>query len=701
VLKQLGADETIEQITSSVSSSKELFWTVRARFEAAAAERPLIVVFDDIHWGEPAFLDLIDNIADLSRGEPILLLCVARPELLDERPAWGGGKLNATTALLEPLSADDSLLLLASLGAETVDEDTRTRIVETAGGNPLFVEEMLALAREGGDVRAPATVRALLQARLDRLGRSERSVIERGAVEGEIFHRRAAENLAGDSIDDELNGLVRKELIRPDRGLYPGEDAFRFRHLLIRDAAYDSLPKETRAELHERFATWVENHADLIELDEIAGYHLEQAALYRRELGQNGGAEEARAAEHLARAGRSAFDRGDLPAAANLLGRAVALLPAHSETRELLTVPLAEIAGRGGNFGEFDRLLAEPLASAHDRVRLRAQILDGVAAIERGTPGAADQMRALAETAAPILEALGDHQALATLAEGEAQLHLLESRGAPVLEALRRARDHLSLTSGARDDGLIAMLAATAASFGPTPTTEMEALVHELEQEGEHSPILVRHAAHLLRAFVQMYRGCFDDARDEVRKSTAIIATLGDDLLGEATHQATGTIELYADRPDAAIEVLARSYRMLLELGGISYASTQALLLARAHYLCGQVAESERFLAEGRELSDPEDTINDVLGDGLAARLAADRGELEEAERFGRSSIEAAARTDYLVMQGDAYVDLAYVLRAAGKRPEARSSLEEALARFRAKGDVVSTAKTERLLVEL
>src|SRR3954454_3049615 len=140
-LKQLGprATPVLGQLVSGAGSPNELFWSIRALLEDVARERPLVVLFDDIHWGQPTFLDLLDHVADLSRGAPILLLCLARPELLDARPGWGGGKLNATTLLLEPLSAEECTLLIAELG--DLDEATRARILETAGGNPLFAEE--------------------------------------------------------------------------------------------------------------------------------------------------------------------------------------------------------------------------------------------------------------------------------------------------------------------------------------------------------------------------------------------------------------------------------------------------------------------------------------------------------------------------------------------------------------------------------
>ena len=267
--------------TDAATSAEEIAWAFRKTLEQAAAERPLVVVFDDIQWGEETFLDLIEHVALLSSGASILLFCMARPELAERRPTW------PVTLRLEPLGDED----VDELIPERIAGELREKIARAAGGNPLFIEEMLAMAGETeGEVVVPPTLQALLGARLDQLETAERSVLERGAIEGEIFHRGAVQALAPEEtqVTPRLAALVRKELIRPDRPQLVGEDGFRFRHLLIRDAAYDALPKATRADLHQRFATWLEQHGtELVELDELLGYHLEQACRYRAELGMS------------------------------------------------------------------------------------------------------------------------------------------------------------------------------------------------------------------------------------------------------------------------------------------------------------------------------------------------------------------------------------------------------------------------------
>ena len=227
------------------SSAEEIAWAVRKTLERAAAERPLVVVFDDIHWGEDTFLDLLEHVALLSSGAPIVVACMTRPELLERRPQW------PLTLRLEPLSADD----VDELIPQQIAGDLRVRIAMAAGGNPLFITEMLAMAGDGdAGVVVPPLLQALLAARLDRLDAPERLVLERGAVEGEVFHRGAVQALAPEEpqVTPRLAALVRHELIRPVATQVPGDDGFRFRHLLIRDAAYGVLPKAVaRAELHE------------------------------------------------------------------------------------------------------------------------------------------------------------------------------------------------------------------------------------------------------------------------------------------------------------------------------------------------------------------------------------------------------------------------------------------------------------------
>ncbi len=380
-----------------VGATEESFWAVRHLLEVLARRRPVVVVLDDVNWGEPTFLDLVEHVADWARDAPILLVCLARPELLDLRPTWGGGKLNATSILLEPLTEAESERLIDNLLGRTALAEARARIQAAAEGNPLFVEEMLRMLVDDGllrqddgrwvstgdlgSVEVPTTIRILLAARLDRLGDDERRVIERGSVEGKVFHRGAVEALSPDlereRVDACLLALMRKELVRPERSTVAGEDAFRFRHILIRDAAYEAVSKGLRADHHERFADWVVDRPG--EHDEFIGYHLEQAVRYRRDLGPTGEHEHElarRAGAHLASAGCRALARGDGPAAANLLDRAVSLLDSDPSRRDELLVDLGAGLILAGELARAEDVLEEAglraTTTGNERLEARA-----------------------------------------------------------------------------------------------------------------------------------------------------------------------------------------------------------------------------------------------------------------------------------------------------------------------------------------
>ena len=334
-------------------SPEETAWAFRRLFETLAASRPLVVAVDDIHWADSTLLDLLEYVLGFSSGAPMLLLCLARPDLFDARPSWAAPRPRTSLVSLAPLSDDDSEDLVEGLMLDGPAEPTlRNRIVRAAEGNPLFVEQMLAMLAddpEAADEDVPATIHALLAARLDRLEPRERAVLQRASVEGRLFHRAAVTALLPPDgalgLGGLLLGLTRKELLRPDRSLYEGDDGFRFSHVLIRDVAYASMPKELRVDLHTRLASWLEAHAAALPTghEEIVGYHLEQAYLNRVALGRvdtDANAVALRGGRLLGRAGRRALDRDECAAAAALLERACRLLAVEPAERGALLTDL-------------------------------------------------------------------------------------------------------------------------------------------------------------------------------------------------------------------------------------------------------------------------------------------------------------------------------------------------------------------------
>jgi predicted ATPase len=515
---------------AAVTSPAEIAWAVRKLFESSAELTPVVVVFDDLHWGEPALFDLIEHLADFSRDAPILILCMARPELLDSRPGWGGGKFNATTLLLEPLQPAETATLIDELvpPGTGIDARLRERVQATAGGNPLFVEEMLALLAESGDadLATPPTITALLAARLDQLAPAERTVLECGSVEGQSFHQGPVQVMAPEERDvpGRLMTLIHKDLVRPDRAVLPGEDAFRFRHLLIRDAAYQALAKADRAQLHERFARWLEERgAGLVELDEITGYHLEQAFGYRCELGPAD--ERARqlaadAAAHLDKAGRRAMDRGDTGAAVSLLERAEALLPQlglNHPVQQSLIWGLAQSGRLNEAISRAERI-ASQCAAAGDRVgELRTRLAGATWRLQVDPDRWAAGLRALVEEARPSIEQDGDAAALAVLEYAAGEIGLIRVQNGAALAAFTRAMQHARQAGELWLEASSRGWAAAAMAMGPTPRAEALRWLEDAEaQSATYQPYLVG-----WRAYILAELGRFDEARPLLTESLA------------------------------------------------------------------------------------------------------------------------------------------------------------------------------------
>ena len=468
--------------------SDESFWAVRRFLEAMAASEPLVVCLEDIHWAERTFLDLIEYLAVWIRGAPILLLCLTRPELLETEPSWLNPRRNASVLALEPLSeAEADVLLDALRGDTTLSEPVRRRIAATSEGNPLFVEQMVAMAAEegNGEVAVPPSIYALLAERLDRLGADERAVIERASIIGKDFVRREIVDLCPPelrpSVGRNLMALVRKDLIRPATSADAREDGFRFQHALIRDAAYEGLPKEIRAELHEYFAgqmqTYIEEYE--VELDEIIGYHLEQAVRCRVDLGRVDPATDQlslSAGTRLAGAARRAFARGDVPAARKLLERAKYLLDAHPQARAEVLLDLGAVAREQGDAAGADAVLvdAEMLAGSvgDERLRMRAEVERSVLRLYNDPGIEPRQVLDVAERATPVFEASGDQLGLSRAWSLVADAHWFRAQYGTMEEVLERARVYADRAGDRRTMSWILGAMCRVAPVGPLPVED-------------------------------------------------------------------------------------------------------------------------------------------------------------------------------------------------------------------------------------
>jgi class 3 adenylate cyclase/tetratricopeptide (TPR) repeat protein len=718
-------DQDAETIAASISGAigqsethgpaEEAFWAVRKLFEALARERPLVVIFEDIHWAEPTFLDLIDHVAEWSRDAPILLLCLARPELLEARPSWGGGKLNSGSLILGALTdAEADVLIDSLLGQSELSPRLRRQIAEKAEGNPLFVEQMLALLAEKSDeetvLEVPPTIQTLLAARLDRLSDAERMVIERAAVVGTRFWPSAVTELVPaelrETVPNLLALLVRKELVRPDPSVVAGEDGYRFRHILIRDAAYRAVAKELRADLHERFANLIETTSSrrLIEIEEIVGYHLEQAFEYRAELTRvdDKAAElAARAARHLAAAGRRALARGDVSAAANLLTRTAALVPPDAPERIELLPALGGALVLAGDLAQAEDVLTEAIeagtAAGDRRVELHARLEHAFLLTLTHPEQGLEHMRHIADEAIPELELLGDDVGLAKAWRRIADVHWMSNRWRDQEGALERALTHAERAGDSREIGGIRMRLAMALYWGPTPAPQAidraaRTLVRARGNPAVESTFLVSLAG------LHAMSDHFDEARSLLARGEGIAEELGFRLWFAGFSLVSADVELLAGDPVAAEQRLRRGYRALESLGERRVLATVASRLAKTVYLQGRYDEAEHLAKTSEHLAGTGDIASQIEWRSVRAKLVARRGELDRGERLAREALRLAEQTDDLGSQATVLVDLAEVLRSAGRTEDAIALLDRATQLFEEKGNVVAARAAGEIL---
>jgi class 3 adenylate cyclase/tetratricopeptide (TPR) repeat protein len=692
---------------------EETQWAVRRLLESLASDAPLIAVFDDLHWAEPTFLDLVEYLSDFASA-PLLVLCTARPDLLDARPAWTMPRPNTLTVVLERLGDDESNVLIEQwLDDAAISEVERRHVVEAAEGNPLFVEQLLALRAEsdgGADWRIPPTIQALLAARIDGLGGAERSVVERASVEGRFFHRGAVVELAPDDVRAEvgahLGSLVRKEFIRPDHAQIRGDDGYRFAHILVRDAAYDAMAKELRAELHERFVDWLLRvaPAQAHEWDEILGYHLERAARYQGEIGlpdDRGIAR--RAAELLGTSGERARDRGDLPAARNLLERATALLPPHDPLRVRLLPTLA-----------FALLLLGEIEAARD-VSLNAQV-EAEAVGDAGAAASAwavhatvlvstsadadlDAMERRARELILAAEESGDLRALVMLRIAEGDVWLMRAQFEKVVEVAERLLPE-ARAAGDRSAAFHAIFwIAGGPWLGPMTVSAGHALVARARTLAE-GPL---EEAGVLHAEAAMYamEGKFDEARRLGRLAHGTYFELGIPVIAAGTSLLRGFVELAAGDLAAAEREFRSGCDDLRALGETGFLSTTVGYLGHVLYLLGRVADAEEAARECEAISHPVDAVSQGLWRSVRARVLAQRGSFEEAERLAREAIAWFETTDSLEQNGLAYESLAEVLELAGRRDESIEALDHALGLYERKEHQPYIRRLRSALAEL
>ena len=682
--------------SDTVAPNDEVFWGVRTILEGLARDRPLLVCLEDLHWAEPTMLDLVDYVAAFARG-PIVVLCNGRSELLEARPGWA----RYTLSELGHLSPAETGELVALLGVN--DDAVRDRVAATAEGNPLFAEQLAAMVvddgiGEGDALELPASIHALISARLDVLEAAERRVLERAAVVGKEFWWSAVADLSSESDRPQIGGrlmtLTRKGLVHPVHDDIGGEHTFRFRHALIRDVAYAAMPKSVRTDLHEAFAEWLEAQAGpgFGEHPEIVGYHAEQAFRLRTELGLR---DErtlelgARAATLLGTAGNQAFARDDMPAAAELLGRTATLLPAGDPARlEALrnrALALWEAGRPEEGANALEQLREEAHAASDERMTAFADLERIVH--EQLTGADVEAVQAVAERVIALSTATGEDATIALAWRRISSARRRAGEYAAAEAAARRALEHARAAGDSREEARAVDGLCNSLLYGPTPANEALATCRELLATGT-SRTLEANVRGVMAGLLAMV-GDFEQARDAYRTAAAMLEELGLDLARAALTQIGVPLELLAGDPVAAGHEATKGAEVYARFTAFAL---QAPLIAEALLAQGRHFDAVDALGGVTAESGPEGVQWQVHLRIAQARLAIAEDRVSDALVLAHQAVALADETDDLSLRGDAMTSLANVLVASDRPEDAVEARNTALALYESKGNVAAAA---------
>ena len=692
--------------------SAEIFWAARRLLETLARSRPLVVVFEDLHWAESTFLDLVESLAVQPGRSPVVLVCVARPELLEQRPAWAARTERALSIELTPLAEGSAEALLDSLtGDQGIPPSTRAHLLETAAGNPLYLEQLAASLGEhaGSEIWPvlPPTIQALLGARLQRLGPGASSVLARAAIIGKDFGVEAVRELlppeARGPLSRNLQTLVAKGLVHYEPSDRRPREEYSFRHILIQEAAYRAIPKSLRAELHHRYADWLEYvlWKPATERPEILGYHLEQSVRYLSEL-RPAEAQSSplprRSAGHLEAAGRAAHDRDDALAAVNLLVRAAALLPHDDAALARLYTSLGAAQTEAGQLEKAMTTLddAQRIAAANgdegQRAHARAQAL--MSGLKLVPNRAATQIaQALPELRAEFSRG-PDERGLCQTLRLEAAVYWIQARSAAAEEAWRRAAEYARRANDRKQLTEILGWLASAALWGPTPASEgIRRCEDYLDEVGNHPSgraVILNHMAGLYAMQDQV-----ETAHAALGRAKSYLDTLGPTMTAAVTQPAALVAVLAGDPATAEIH-LRLEYESLSQMGDKGTLATTAALLARVIAAQGEkrYTEAAKLIAISQEVAPDEDISTQIICQGLSGRILADPGRHDEAVELASSAVALAAQTDQLSPHADALLDLAQVLAASDRASEAHAAATQALKLYQRKGNLPGTRES-------
>jgi class 3 adenylate cyclase/tetratricopeptide (TPR) repeat protein len=676
IAELLGLASGVMEAVEGERGAPEIAWAAREFADELADVQPLIMVFEDIHWAEEPLLELIDHLAQWVRERALLILCLARPELLDVRPGWGGGRVRSTAIELEPLAREESEQLADALLAEhDVSRKVQARLLDKTEGNPLFVEETVRmLLEQGGDGsdRIPDSLQALIGARIDRLPAGEKVILQRGAVIGRVFWAGAIDYLSpeydADELEDMLDDLLLRDLVtREPRSTITGESAYRFKHVLIKEVAYGGLSKSSRAEYHTKFAEWLRERADK-ELLEIRAYHLDQACLLYAELDGQAPVELARtAAKSLEAAGRRALSRESNVSARKLLLRAVELEP--TLWRRFLA---ARAAGQLGDLPVVrDEMSVVAEAAAADGARdIQSRALAALSEVAASLDGELVRARELADAALEVVEdddydgRFGALDRRARVARWVGRLAEAETFEEQALEAARSA--------GRKDYESRAALQLAGIHIGRMEEDKAEPLIDRaLELAEESGSIIARASAAQSKGGLHRVRREYDQAEGWLTKALDLYREAG--LVSEIawTSRQLGVLAFETGNAERAEKLLRESVRLLTPMRERGTLCESQRYLAQLLLAEGRVEEAEKYALAGRETVSAEDITSRATTRVALAQVRAVQGRDEEADVLFREAVDILEGSEHCRIFLDVLPPYAEFLRSRDREAEA------------------------------
>jgi class 3 adenylate cyclase/tetratricopeptide (TPR) repeat protein len=684
IAELLGLASGVMEAVEGERGQPEIAWAAREFVDELADVQPLLLVFEDIHWAEEPLLELIDHLAQWVRERALLIVCLARPELLDVRPGWGGGRIRSTAIELEPLAREESEALAQALLAQhDIPERVTGRLLEKTEGNPLFVEETVRMLLEqgpdGGD-RIPDTLQALIGARIDRLPAGEKALLQRGSVMGRTFFAGAVDHLSAeydaDELDDMLDDLLLRDFItRQERSTISGETAYRFKHVLIREVAYGGLSKSSRAQNHTRFAEWLREKADK-ELLEIRAYHLDQACTLYAELDGKPPEELARtAAKALQAAGKRALARESNLSARKLLLRSFELEP--TLERRYLAARAASQLGELLVVKDEMAVAAQEAAAAGAR-DLQARALTHLAETAASLDGELARAAELADEALAVVED-DDHEGRFFALDRRARVARWLGRLGEAEEFEQQALEE-ARAAGRKDQEARAALQLAGIHIGRMEEAKAQPLIDRALELAEHSgSIVARASAASSKAMLLRVQGDQEGALGwymkalELYREAASVA----DIAWTSRH--LGIVAWESGELEKAEKLLRESIRLLAPMRERGTLCESQRYLAQLLLEQGRVEEAEKLALAARETVSPEDTVSRATTRVALAQVRAAQGRDEEAEALFAEALEIVGGAEHCRILLDILPPYAGFLRSR-KRGDEAAELDARLA---------------------